>query len=185
MKRTNFFELIRNGDKKAFDEMFLLYYKELCRFAIVFLHNRDDSEDVVQKLFVRLWEKRKYLTQPENTKSFLYKSIYNESLKHLKSNATREKCNLQFALQTRMEVNNIETTDLSSFLPHLKNAIDKLPTKCREIFVLHKIEGFTQKEISEILGISTKTIENQIAIAISKLRTELKPFLHLLSMFLM
>lgn len=165
--------------------MFLLYYKELCRFAIVLLNDRDDSEEVVQKLFVRLWEKRKHLTQPENTKSFLYKSVYNECLKHLKSKVTREKYNLKFALQSEMDGNSTENNDLSAFLPHLKNAIDKLPTKCREIFVLHKLEGYTQKEISEILGISTKTIENQIAIGISKLRTELKPFLHLLSMFLM
>lgn len=185
MKEINFFEQISKGDKKVFDEMFLLYYKELCRFAIVFMHNKDDSEEVVQKLFVRLWEKRKHLTQPENTRSFLYKSVYNESLKLLKSKATRKKYNLQFAFQSKIESDENETIDFSTFLPHLKNAIDKLPEKCRQIFVLNKLEGLTQKEISEILDISTKTVENQVAIAITKLRAELKPYLRLLSMFLM
>ncbi len=162
-----------------------MYYKELCRFTIVFLHDKDDSEEVVQKLFVRLWEKRKHLAQPENVRSFLYKSAYNESLRLLKSNATRKKYNLQFALQSKIEKDEKEATDFSPFLPYLKNAIDKLPEKCREIFVLNKLEGFTQKEISEILDISTKTVENQVAIAITKLRIELKSYLHLLSMFFM
>lgn len=62
----------------------------------------------------------------------------------------------------------------------LNNAIESLPEKCRQIFILNKIEGLTQKEIANYLDISTKTVENQVANAIIKLRIELKPILHLL-----
>jgi len=78
------------------------------------------------------------------------------------------------------KLNTEESDDYSFFLSLLHKALEKLPEKCRQIFILNKLEGLTQKEIAEYLEISVKTVENQIAIAVSKLREELKPFLHLL-----
>lgn len=178
MTTTNLFQRVKQGDKAAFDELFLLYYKELCRFSFTFLHHFDDSEEVVQKIFVRLWENRKTIIQPENTKSYLYKSVYYECLKYLKSQSVREKYHQNY-FQYKWDLQE-ETNETESLLPYLNKAIEKLPEKCRQIFILNKMEGMKQKEIAEILNISTKTVENQIAIAVTKLRTELKPVLHLL-----
>ena len=155
-----------------------MYYKSLCRFSLTFTSNADDSEEVVQKFFVRLWENRKKLEIPENSKAFLFKSVYYESMKFLRRKNTHEKYLSEYLKHS--DLNDNEKTDFSAFLPCLHKAIEKLPEKCRQIFILNKLEGLTQKEIAEYLGVSAKTVENQVAIAISKLREELKPFLHLL-----
>ena len=98
-------------------------------------------------------------------------------MKLLRKNNTREKYISEYF--SRFKLNQNETEDYSPILPYLHKAIEKLPGKCRQIFILNKLEGLTQKEIAEYLGISVKTVENQVAIAVSKLRDELKPFMHL------
>ncbi len=178
MAETELFKRIILGDKKALDQLFLLYYKNLCRFALTIVHDADESEEAVQKMFVRLWENRKKLVIPDNPKSYLFKSVYFECIKLLRHKNTREKYISEYFSYLGAE--NNETEDYTSFLPHLKKAIEKLPANCRQIFILNKLEGLTQKEIAEYLDISVKTVENQIAIAVSKLRDELKPYLHLL-----
>jgi len=169
---------IKNGEKEAFNTLFLRYYNDLCRFAIPFVNNGNEAEEVVQKVFIRLWENRKRLICPENEKAFLYKTVYNECLNAIRSKTTREKSYLQYFLDIDT---NASEKEINPDLQQLLNrAIEKLPAKCRQIFILNKIEGLTQKEIADFLGISTKTVENQVANAISKLRVELKPLLHLL-----
>lgn len=183
MRDTDLLYRIKSGNKKAFDELFLMYYKSLCRFSLTFVGSADDSEDVVQKFFVRLWENRKKVEVPENTKAFLFKSVYFESMKFLRHKNTKAKYLSEYFTFHELTEENKE--DFSAFLPYLHRAIDKLPEKCRQIFILNKMEGLTQKEIAEYLGISVKTVENQVAIAISKLREELKPYLNLLPIYLL
>lgn len=178
MENSELLNHIKSGDKKAFDELFLIYYKNLCRFALTFVKDAGDSEEVVQRFFVRLWENRRKLETQDNPKAFLFKSVYFESMKLLRTNNTREKYISEYFSQ--FDFNQNETEDFSSFLPYLHQAIEKLPEKCRQIFILNKLEGLTQKEIADYIGISVKTVENQVSIAIYKLRDELKPFLHLL-----
>lgn len=178
MKDTELLYRIRTGNKKAFDGLFLLYYQKLCRFAFTFIHDTDESEEIVQRMFVRLWEKRKNLKIPENPKAFLFKSVYYESMKIMRLKNTRKKHESKYISHLIPEQE--ESEDFSLFLPYLNTSIERLPKKCRQIFVLHKLEGLTQKEIADYLGISVKTVENQVANAILKLKEELKPYLHLL-----
>lgn len=174
-----FFQRIRQGDKKAFDELFLIYYGELCRFAYTFSTDFDSAEEIVQEMFVGLWEKRQTLIVPEKTKSYLYKSVYNQYLKYQRSESVRAKYHLNYFQFTWNEQEQ-DSALSEQILDYLSKAIDGLPEKCRQIFVLHKVQGMKQKEIAELLGISVKTVENQVAIAIHKLREELKPVIHLL-----
>lgn len=178
MKDKELLYRVKTNDKKAFDKLFLFYYKDLCRFALTFVKSADDSEDVVQRLFVSLWENRKKLEIPENVKAYLFKSVYFESMKFLRHKKTSEKYLSNYL--TYFSPVDDNDTDFSVFLPYLHKAIEKLPEKCRQIFILNKMEGLTQKEIAEYLEISAKTVENQVGNAISKLRKELKPYLHLL-----
>jgi RNA polymerase sigma-70 factor (ECF subfamily) len=178
LTETKLFKQITLGDKEAFDQLFHLNYKSLCRFALTFVEDADESEEIVQKIFVRLWENRKKLIIPNNTKSFLFKSVYFECLKFFRQKQIHEKYISKYVKY--INTNTDDKEDYTAFLPHLYTAIEKLPKKCQQIFILNKIEGLTQKEVSEYLEISVKTVENQITIAISKLREELKPFLHLL-----
>lgn len=178
MTNSELFHQIKSGDKKAFDLLFLNYYKSLCGFAGTFLNDCDEAEDAVQKTFVRIWENRKNLIVPDNPKAFLFKSVYFESMKMLRHKTIHANHVSEYV--RNFKLNAEETNDYSYFLTHLHKAVEKLPEKCRQIFILNKLEGLSQKEIAEYLEISAKTVENQIAIAVSKLREELKPYLHLL-----
>ncbi len=175
---NSLFILIKGDDKKAFDQLFLKYYSDLCRFAITFLNESDEAEDVVQKIFIRLWENRNKLIIPKNEKAFLYRSVYNECLNSVRNKNTRERNYLQYFLE--LDTSPSEQDPNPEIHKIVNRSINNLPVKCQEIFILNKIEGLTQKEISEYMGISAKTVENQVANAISKLRVELKPILHLL-----
>lgn len=183
LTNSELFNKIKSGDKKAFDLLFLSYYKSLCGFASTFLNDFDEAEDAVQKMFVRLWENRKKLIVPDNPKAFLFKSVYFESMKMLRHKTIHENHISEYV--RNFKLNTEQTDDYSFFLPHLHEAVEKLPEKCRQIFILNKLECLTQKEIAEYLEISAKTVENQIAIAVSKLREELKPYLHLLPVTLL
>lgn len=177
----NYFTQIQQDNKVAFDELFLEYYASLCRFAITFTNNNDDAEEAVQRMFVHLWEKRKSCILPESEKAYLYKSVYNECLKLARSRKTRDSHynNYLYLYEVADDAENFEEVKI-----HLNKAISTLPHRCREIFILNKIEGLTQKEVAAVLDISVKTVENQVAIAISKLRNELKPIIHLLPSFM-
>lgn len=176
----NLFARIERDDKKAFDELFFSFYRDLCRFALIFLGDKDNSEEVVQRVFVRIWEQRKRLAQPENTKSYLFRSVYNECLKSLRSQSAQKRCYENYYVHFLKESADTQMADIEIIIPYLNAAIEKLPERCRQIFILNKMEGMKQREIAELLNISTKTVENQVAIAISKLRTELQPVIHLL-----
>lgn len=180
MKDSELLSLISRGNKNAFDELFLLYYKELCRFAVVFLHDQDESEEAVQIMFVRLWENRRKLTFPENIRSYLFKSVYNECLKTIRSQTNRQKYHGNYYSYLMEETSDEDRPALEQIMPYLNKAIENLPERCRQIFILNKLEGMRQKEIAELLQISVKTVENQVAISITKLRAELKPVIHLL-----
>ncbi len=164
----------------AFDQLFLTYYQELCRFAITFLNDTDESQEVVQKVFIRIWENRKKMVCPENEKSVLYKAVYNECLNSIRHKNTREKYKLNYFLQLDFTETEDRQEELREIQSRISLAIENLPAKCRQIFILNKIEGLTQHEIADFLGISSKTVENQVANAVTKLRIELKPVLHLL-----
>jgi RNA polymerase sigma-70 factor (ECF subfamily) len=180
LKNPDQIQLIQKGDKNAFDELFLFYYKKLCRFALVFLHDEDESEEAVQRMFVRFWENRRKLIIPENLRSYLFKSTYNECLKTIRSQTNRKKYHQNYYSNLIAESVEEDRPALDQITPYLNKAIANLPERCRQIFILHKVEGMKQKEVAEILNISAKTVENQVAIAITKLRAELKPYLHLL-----
>ncbi len=176
----NLFARIERDDKKAFDELFFSFYQDLCRFALIFLGDKDNSEEVVQRVFVRIWEQRKRLAQPENTKSYLFRSVYNECLKSLRSQSAQKRCYENYYIHFLKDSSDAPTTDSEAIIPYLNAAIAALPERCRQIFILNKIEGMKQRDIAELLNISTKTVENQVAIAVSKLRAELQPVIHLL-----
>lgn len=160
-----------------------MHYGELCRFAVTFTNDGNDAEEVVQKVFIRIWENRNKIICPDNYNAFLYKSVYNACLNSYRNNTTRKKHQLDYFLELKLhEETSVDYSE--EIRTQLNHAISNLPEKCKQIFVLNKIEGLTQKEIADYLGISVKTVENQIANAISKLRVELKPFLHLLPGFL-
>lgn len=167
------FAEIRNGSEQAFNKAFDLYYSRLCFFADKILHDFDLSRSLVQQVFVDLWIKRSRL-QIDSLQSYLYQSVRNASLDVLKHKKTESKY-----LATLGKEEAVQLTDLmedAELADRINRAIQNLPEKCREIFILCRFDELKYAEIAARLNISVKTVEMQISIALKKLRKELSDY---------
>ena len=170
-------EGLTQGDDTAFSEIFKKYSSHLYHAAYNLFRNKEACEDMVQELFIDLWEKRGNL-QIRSLKSYLYVSIKNRALMVIRSgkltiddSVLLELCSKYYADQ------QIIAKELSELLD---SSINKLPKKCQEIFKLSRESNLSNKEIAERLNISVKTVENQMTIALSRLKNSSKEFLAIL-----
>ena len=166
-----------DGDREAFRYFFDRYYSDLCNFVLFYLKEPTIAEEVVQDIFVYFWENRSKIKINESVGAYLFGASKFKSL-----NTIREKRNQSKALEhitlTENEVldyENISFAEVDEFKNIISDAISKLPPKCREIFILSKQSELSNKEIANRLDISVKTVENQITIALKKLREALLP----------
>lgn len=158
-------------DNKAinFDELFKLYYRALCIYATHYLHNIDIAEDIVQECFSTLWEesvqKHKEII---NIRAYLYTMVRNSSLDHLRKESVFDKDISPSDLEETLTDEEAEERSFTE--ARLWTAIDALPEKCREIFLLNKRDGLKYKEIAEMFHISVHTVDNHISKALRLIR---------------
>lgn len=168
---------LRQGDVHAFSFLFNKYYKDLVLFGGHFLPVKSACEDIVQSLFLKLWQDKENLEIRTSIKSFLLKSVQNsclDAIRHQKiKNSYEEKSQLKSVLDEVDFEHHILYSDLKS---HLDEALTKLPESYREAFELNRFEGLKYKEIAEKLKVSERTVEVRIGKAIGLLRKHLKDF---------
>lgn len=157
-----------------FEEMFNLHYTMLCNVANNIVRDRDAAEDIVQELFASVWRKRDELDLSLNFKGYLLRSVSNASLNYLESNKRKTSLTLNDA---RSEESG-ETLSSLELKKQVRKALDTLPPRCRTIFVLSRIYDMKYREIAEHLDISIKTVENQMGIALEKMRDQLRPYVN-------
>ena len=167
------FEDIKNNNEEAFNKAFDLYYSRLCFFTDKFLHDFDLSRSVVQQVFVDMWIKRDKL-QVTSLQSYLFQSVRNASLDILKHRKAESK--YLSTLETEESAQLADLMEEAELADRINQAIQKLPEKCREIFILCRFEEMKYAEIAIRLNISVKTVEMQIGIALKKLRKELSDY---------
>lgn len=162
-----------------FDALFMKHHKELLGLSYNIVRDRDAAKDIVQEVFVKLWKNKDSLEFNEKIKHYLFKATAHTSLNHLRSQ--RKYYRLEdfeqvkdLAVQSGSETVTFRELELRS-----RQAIDRLPPQCKAIFILSRHEGLKYQEIADSLGLSIKTVENQMGIALEKLREDLKPFLTL------
>lgn len=171
-----------------FKNIYSEYYQKLKRFAQEYVLAEEDAENIVHDVFTDMWERWNVLSSHDNILAFLFLSVKHKCIDFLRRKTITQqigdKIQEEYILTLRANLNALDNFDeeLSSeeriqFL--IKKAIDSLPDKCKEIFLMNKIEGKKQRAIAEELNISIKTVEAQMAIAYKKLRIELKDFLPL------
>jgi RNA polymerase sigma-70 factor (ECF subfamily) len=162
---------ICQGDEQSFTEAFDRYYPGLCYYADKYIHDPDESRSLVQQVFVDLWIKRNKLIIGQSIKAYLFKSVHNSALDYLKHKRVESKYLREAPpVPETIDENVIEEAELNARINH---AIEGLPGKCREIFLLCRFEELRYSEIAEKLGISVKTVEMQMGIAMKKLRVKL------------
>ena len=166
------------GDVDSFKYFFDRYYNDLCNFVHVYLHDQALSEEIVQDIFVYFWENKEKLQINTSVKSFLFSASKFKSLNLLRDTKTKKRIVEKIGKTEPLITSEEEDSylDTNEFKKILDAAVDQLAPKCREIFFLSKVEDLSNKEIAEKLGISVKTVENQMTIALKKLREYLLPF---------
>jgi RNA polymerase sigma-70 factor (ECF subfamily) len=164
-------------DKQAFEELFRMYFPSLMAFSRRILGNEDDAREVVQQVFINLWEKRDKIDLSTSLKSYLFTSVNNRSLNVIRN---RKKFSSEEVPERAGEWDvsaQIESMELEE---KIRGAIDSLPDRCREIFELNRIDGLKYAEIASQLDISVKTVENQMTKALKILREQLAKYLTIL-----
>ena len=161
-------------NKKAFKATFLSFYTPLCNYANNTLNNIAGAEDIVQDVFLHLWEFNDAIELPDAIDKFLFKSVKNKTLEYIRSRNTYEKHKLE-SMEFKLKSDTIEDiTETYLKLERLNNSLRHLPPKCKNVFVLQKFKGLTYAEIAEVENISVKTVENHMLKALKILRTHLK-----------
>ncbi|MEP1487977.1 MAG: RNA polymerase sigma-70 factor [Algibacter sp.] len=164
-------QALKKGNTDAYTFLVDAYHQKLCVYAFNLSHNHDNAEDIVQNVFLRVWQKRDKLKDDFSIQSFLYKSVYNEFIdlyRKEKSTMALEKAYIE-ALNILIG-HEEDDNGLEGLITLVKNEIQNLPPKCKQTFLLSKQEGLTNIEIAEYLDISIKTVEAQITKAFSIIR---------------
>jgi RNA polymerase sigma-70 factor, ECF subfamily len=173
-------------DESSFEKLFKAHFNELHSYASVMLKDEAIAEEIVQSMFLKLWEKRDRLSIQTSVKAYLYKCVHNDSLnylKHLKVKASYEDHSTYVMKdQTNQPAKTIELKELEA---QLRQALSELPEQCRTIFQLSRFEELKYREIAEQLGLSIKTVEKQMGKALKLLRLRLVDFLSLILILFM
>jgi len=165
------------GNQSAFDKIFKTYYKELCFFSLKIVKDYVFAEEVVQNIFINLWEKRKDLKINISLKAYLYRSVYNNSIHFIK------KENLTQNFDEAIIKHDVEFNDIlvqTEIETKIYNTIEELPEQCKKIFKMSRFDELKYREIAEKLNISIKTVETQMSRALKYLTLNLNHLLKLL-----
>ncbi|MEQ9288582.1 MAG: RNA polymerase sigma-70 factor [Cyclobacteriaceae bacterium] len=162
--------------KTDFEAIFREYYPYLYNLSNKVLNDRSTAEDIVQSVFLSVWKKRVELKISTSWRSYLSRAVVNACYDYLKKSARMVSLN-------KVEADAVHTTEEAvahaELQQNIKKAIARLPEKCRLIFTMSRFEGLSSAEIADNMNLSKKTVDNQIGIALTKLREELKPYITL------
>ncbi len=168
---------IAKGDLNAYRCLFDKYFADLCNFLLVYLHDKSFAEEVALEVFTVVWEKREQLQVRSNIKSYLFTagknraiSIFRRSKQHLLASLEVEDQSSATDIGSDVYLENEELRQL------IDKAINALPEQSRKIYQMAWEDNLSHKEIAEKLGLSPKTVENHVGIALRKLREQLRPY---------
>ncbi|HEY9049121.1 MAG TPA: RNA polymerase sigma-70 factor [Ohtaekwangia sp.] len=164
---------IQSGNKDAFEQVFHACYENLCQYACTIVKDMDEAEDIVQSMFLKIWEKREELTIQQSIRSYLFRAVYHQCINTLEHKVIKLK-HQEYGLQQGIHASQQPEVFPEELSESIRAAIDELPEQCRNIFVMSRYEELRYAEIAKKLNISVNTIENQISKALRILRLKLK-----------
>ena len=171
-------EGLHRRDKVVFDYFFNYYYSSLCAFSMQYINDKNSVEDLVQDFFVTLWIDAPGLQINSSLKTFLFTCIKNRCLDYQKHHKVVEKYKSYILFATQDEDNSFDHYFAETELRQaIERSLSNLPPRCREIFELSRMKGLTNQEISDLFGISKRTVEIQISNSLKALRKDLADYL--------
>jgi RNA polymerase sigma-70 factor (family 1) len=178
---------LRQGDQAAFTQLYTTYWERLYRTAFALLREPATSQDVVQQVMVDLWERRQSL-QIDSLGAFLHTAVRYQVLKLIRDDKLHQQIYeriQQLSLPDQSGHNPVEAQALADELSQtVEVTVSQLPPVCRQIYLLSRVEQLSNRDIAQRLAISPKTVENQLTIALRRLRNALTDYLPTLLMVL-
>lgn len=163
-------------DEHAFEDLYRHYFVRLYRFCFSIIHVKEPAEEIIHDVFMNLWKKRAALSEIDNLDVYLYVSVKNLSLNYLRDNHflhtldIEQHCSNYIQFRADPEALLVSAETVRAVLA----VIDQLPPRCKLIFKLIREDGLKYKDVAELLGLSIKTVEAQLAIALKKIAATLK-----------
>lgn len=167
---TEFIQALKSGDSKAYKTLVDVYHHKLCVYAFSLIHNQNAAEDIVQNVFICTWKNRARLKSNYEIKHFLYKSVYNEFINEYRKQKKVVPLEKKYIDALTVTIDHKNEYALDRKIRLIKQEIENLPPKCKEIFVLSKQEGLTNQEIATYKQVSVKSVEAHITRAFHILR---------------
>ena len=167
---------VETAGEAAFEALYRLYFVRLFRFCFSIIHQKESAEEIVNDVFLKLWEKRDCEPAIDDPRLYLYVSVKNRSLNYLRDHAgvhiveISERCDEYIWFDTNPETILLDAEGLR----RIRAAIDELPPRCKLIFSLVREDGLKYKDVARLLDLSVKTIEAQLAIALRKIAAALQ-----------
>jgi RNA polymerase sigma-70 factor (ECF subfamily) len=166
---------LRRSDKDAFEMIFNQYKERLYYFAMGYLHSEQESEEIIQNVFISLWENRDILNEALPIRNYLYKVTVNHIYNHFRHQSVKQEYALRILTEETSEHHDVEET---IFVNDLEDMVDKLvgelPYRQQLIYELSRKEGLCHAEIARKLGLTVRSVENQIYRALKYIREKLK-----------
>ncbi|MBB3186195.1 RNA polymerase sigma-70 factor [Microbacter margulisiae] len=175
--QETFAERLRQDDRTVIDEIYALYHHRIFRFSMAYLKNEEDAYDIVQEVFVTMWENRLVLRKDTNFDAYLFTVAKNSVLSLFRKRVTEQKY-MEYLSQaaTSNTVGTEEQTDYTFLKERYEQLIEQLPPKRKEIFKLSREKGLSNKEIAAMRGITEKTVEDHLSKALFFFKQHLGSF---------
>jgi RNA polymerase sigma-70 factor, ECF subfamily len=165
-------------NEASFEVLFKTNYKPLYAYAFTMVKSELLAEEIVQQVFFKLWEKKEQLSISSSLKAYLYKAVHNDSLNALKHRKVKLTYSKETTYQMRNQVEDHSSPIIAKELTEkIRVALNELPEQCRTIFQMSRFGALKYQEIADQLGLSVKTIENQMGKALKVLRFKLAEYL--------
>jgi RNA polymerase sigma-19 factor, ECF subfamily len=173
------------NNEKEFEQLFKEHFKSLYSYAYTILKDEGMAEEIVQQVFYKVWERKLQPGIQISIKAYLYKAVYHESLNHIKHRKIRAQYQKHAMHHHKDRAESASKKVLLKEMEEkLREALNALPQQCRTIFQLSRFDGLKYHEIAQQLGISVKTVENQMGKALKQLRVKLIDFLPVIILLL-
>jgi RNA polymerase sigma-70 factor (ECF subfamily) len=170
-------EQLAQSDKKAYETIFKAYYQQVFGSALRITKDANIAHDACQEVFLELWKNREKIKITTSLKSYLHRGVMNRSLNIIKSRNRHAGQDLDNVVEPTTKAYTPEQiVEQNELKKHIEDGINGLPERCRQVFVLSRYEGKSYKEIAALMGISVKTVENQMLKALKTLRAVVKKY---------
>jgi RNA polymerase sigma-70 factor (ECF subfamily) len=178
-KEQEILQNVKNSDKKSFKKLFTNYHDNLFRFVFYKVKDSDIAEDITQETFLRVWKTREKIIPEKSFFSLIARISTNLCYDHFRHLEVRNRHRDQIPDFSKSHYDNPQSvTNVEILQEKIQDLVNKeLPDKCKNIFILSRIEGKKNSEIAEILSLSIRTVENQIYRALKILKKHLKNYL--------